>query len=68
MKPSRFLKSSPPRFITTPGELPFQEGRPLLPSDDEDEGQADPSSLPMMKTRARWRGVPNASRPIEKFS
>jgi hypothetical protein len=40
MKPSRSLKSSPPRFIATPGELPFQEGRPLSPSDDEDEGQA----------------------------
>jgi hypothetical protein len=39
MKPSRFLKSSPPRSITTHGELPFQEGKPLLPSDDEDEGQ-----------------------------
>jgi hypothetical protein len=39
MKPSRFLKSSPTRSITTSGELPFQEGRPLLPSDDEDEGQ-----------------------------
>jgi hypothetical protein len=39
MKPSRPLKSSPPRFIATPGELPFQEGRPLPPSDDEDEGQ-----------------------------
>jgi hypothetical protein len=41
MKPSRSLKSSPPRFIATPGELPFQEGRPLPPSDDKDEGQAD---------------------------
>jgi hypothetical protein len=40
MKPSRSLKSSPSRFIATPGELPFQEGRPLLPSDNEDEGQA----------------------------
>jgi hypothetical protein len=39
MKPSRFLKPSPPLFITTPSELPFQEGKPLLPSDDEDEGQ-----------------------------
>jgi hypothetical protein len=39
MKPSKFLKSSPPRSITTPGELPFQEGRPLHPSDDKDEGQ-----------------------------
>jgi hypothetical protein len=39
MTPSRSLKSSPPRFIATPGELPFQEGRPLPPSDDEDEGQ-----------------------------
>jgi hypothetical protein len=39
IKPSKSLKSSPPRFIATPGELPFQEGRPLLPSDDEDEGQ-----------------------------
>jgi hypothetical protein len=39
MKLCRFLKSSPPRSITTPGELPFQEGRPLPPSDDEDEGQ-----------------------------
>jgi hypothetical protein len=38
IKPSRFLKSSPPQFISTPGELPFQEGRPLPPSDDEDEG------------------------------
>jgi hypothetical protein len=38
MKPSKFLKSSPPRSITTPGELRFQEGRPLPPSDDEDEG------------------------------
>jgi hypothetical protein len=28
-----------PRFIATPGELPFQEGRPLPPSDDEDDGQ-----------------------------
>jgi hypothetical protein len=40
MKPSRSLKLSPPRFIATPEELPFQEGRPLPPSDDEDEGQA----------------------------
>jgi hypothetical protein len=39
MKPSRPLKSSPPQFIATPGELSFQEGRPLPPSDDEDEGQ-----------------------------
>jgi hypothetical protein len=39
MKPSRSLKSSPPQFIATPGELPFQEGRPLPPSDDEDDGQ-----------------------------
>jgi hypothetical protein len=39
MKPSRFLKSSPPWSITTPGELPFQEGRPLSPSGDEDQGQ-----------------------------
>jgi hypothetical protein len=39
MKPSRFLKLSPPRSIITPIELPFQEGRPLLPSDDEDKGQ-----------------------------
>jgi hypothetical protein len=39
MKPSRSLKSSPPRFIATPGELPFQEGRPLLLFDDEDEGR-----------------------------
>jgi hypothetical protein len=39
MKPSKSLKSSLPRFIATPGELPFQEGRPLLLSDDEDEGQ-----------------------------
>jgi hypothetical protein len=39
LKPSRFLKSSPPRSITIPGELPFQEGRPLLPSSDKDEGQ-----------------------------
>jgi hypothetical protein len=39
MKPSRSLKSSPPQFIATPGELPFQEGRPLPPSDDENEGQ-----------------------------
>jgi hypothetical protein len=40
MKPSRSLKSSPPRFIATLGELPFQEGRPFPPSDDEDKGQA----------------------------
>jgi hypothetical protein len=39
MKPSRSLKSSPPRFIATPGDLTFQEGRPLPPSDDEDKGQ-----------------------------
>jgi hypothetical protein len=39
MKPSRSLKSSPPRFIATPGELPFNEGRPLPLSDDEGEGQ-----------------------------
>jgi hypothetical protein len=39
MKPSRSLKSSPPRFIATPRELPFQEGRPIPPSDNEDEGQ-----------------------------
>jgi hypothetical protein len=39
MKHSKFLKSSPPRSIATPNELPFQEGRPVLPSDDEDEGQ-----------------------------
>jgi hypothetical protein len=39
MKPFRFLKSGPPRSITTPGELPFQKGRPLPPSDDKDEGQ-----------------------------
>jgi hypothetical protein len=39
MKPSRFLKSSTPRSITTPAKLSFQEGRPLSPSDDEDEGQ-----------------------------
>jgi hypothetical protein len=39
MTPSRSLKSSPPRFIATPRELTFQEGRPLLPSNDEDEGQ-----------------------------
>jgi hypothetical protein len=38
MKPSKFLKSSPPQSITTPGELLFQEGRPLPPYDDEDEG------------------------------
>jgi hypothetical protein len=31
MKPSRSLKSSPPRFIATPGELPFQEGKLLPP-------------------------------------
>jgi hypothetical protein len=37
-KPFKSLKSSPPRFIATPRELPFQEGRPLPPS-DEDEGQ-----------------------------
>jgi hypothetical protein len=36
-KPSRFLKSNPPSSITTPGELPFQGGRSLPPSDDEDE-------------------------------
>jgi hypothetical protein len=39
MKPSRFLKLGPPRSITTPNELPFQEGRPLPSSNDEDEGQ-----------------------------
>jgi hypothetical protein len=39
MKPSRSLKLSPPRFIATPGELPFQEGRPLPPSDNEDNSQ-----------------------------
>jgi hypothetical protein len=39
MKPSKVLKSSPPQSITTPGELPFQEGRPLPPSDDKDEDQ-----------------------------
>jgi hypothetical protein len=39
MKPSRSLKSSPPRFIATPDELPFQKGRRLHPLDDEDEGQ-----------------------------
>jgi hypothetical protein len=39
MTPSRSLKSSPPQFIATPSELPFQEGRPLPPSDDEDKGQ-----------------------------
>jgi hypothetical protein len=39
-KPSRFLKSSPPQFIATLGELPFQQGKPLPPSDDKDEGQA----------------------------
>jgi hypothetical protein len=38
MTPFRSLKSSPPQFIATPGELPFKEGRPLPPS-DEDEGQ-----------------------------
>jgi hypothetical protein len=32
-------KSSPPRFIATPGELPFQEGKPLPPSDNEYDGQ-----------------------------
>jgi hypothetical protein len=40
MKPSRSLKLSPPRFIATPSELAFQEGKPLLPFDDEDEGLA----------------------------
>jgi hypothetical protein len=39
MKPSRSLKSSPPRFIAIPYELPFKEGRPLPPSGDEDDGQ-----------------------------
>jgi hypothetical protein len=39
MKPSRFLKSSPPRSITTRGELSFQEGGPLPHSNDEYEGQ-----------------------------
>jgi hypothetical protein len=39
MTPSRSLKSSPPRFIATPSELTFQEGRPLPPSGDKDEGQ-----------------------------
>jgi hypothetical protein len=38
-KPSRSLKLSPPQFIVTPGGLPFQEGRPLPPSDVEDDGQ-----------------------------
>jgi hypothetical protein len=39
VKPSEFLKSSPPRSITDSGELPFQEGRPPTPSDDEEESQ-----------------------------
>jgi hypothetical protein len=45
VKPSRFLKSSPPRSITTPGELPFQEGRPLPPSGDEDKDQVSDLGL-----------------------
>jgi hypothetical protein len=36
-KPSKFLESSPPRSIIDSGELPFQEGRPLASSND-DEG------------------------------
>jgi hypothetical protein len=44
IKPSKLLKSSPPRSITTPGDLPFQEARPLLPSDDKDEGQVQQSA------------------------
>jgi hypothetical protein len=44
IKPSRFLKSSPPQSITTPDELPFQEGRPLPPSDNEDKGQVAQSA------------------------
>jgi hypothetical protein len=39
MKPSKSLKSSPPRFIATPGELPFEDGRTLPPSHNKDEGQ-----------------------------
>jgi hypothetical protein len=38
-KPSRSLKSTSPRFIAALGELPFQEGRPLPQSNDEDKGQ-----------------------------
>jgi hypothetical protein len=35
-KLSEFLESSPPRSIIDSGELPFQEGRPLASSDDEE--------------------------------
>jgi hypothetical protein len=51
MPSSRSVKSSPPRFITTPGELPFQEGRPLPPSDDEDDGQTVRSSKHLAPNR-----------------
>jgi hypothetical protein len=54
MKPSRSIKSSPPRFIATPGELPFQEARP--------------SPHLMTKMRARRCEVPSALPPIEKYS
>jgi hypothetical protein len=39
MKSSRFFKSGPPQSITAPSELTFQKGKPLPPSDNEDDGQ-----------------------------
>jgi hypothetical protein len=36
VKPSRFLKSIPPRSITDLDKLPFQEGRPLTSSINEE--------------------------------
>jgi hypothetical protein len=35
-KPSKFLESSRPRSIIDSGELPFQDGRPLASSNDEE--------------------------------
>jgi hypothetical protein len=37
MKPSKLLDLSLPRFATDSGELPFQEGRPLDSSDEEED-------------------------------
>jgi hypothetical protein len=36
-KPSKLLDSSPPFFAIDPDELPFQEGRPLDSSNEEEE-------------------------------